>query len=151
MPALWKLICSRDNKVAFKALEIVDDYKVKALAPKLISQIKTFYISKNAFVRNKAILILLANFGYDNLLPRLEKKAGTKFSITPSYLRQTQEFLYSNLTDYSLLAVENLVQKGLKSKNRNIVIICKELIGNTIDTDIQINRSPSGGIQFRGG
>lgn len=97
VPALWKMICAKDNKIALKALKIVHAYQVNALAPKLISQIKTFYVSKNSFVRNKAILILLANLGNDNLLPLIKKKIGTRFSVSPSYLKQTKEYFFDNL------------------------------------------------------
>lgn len=149
-PALWKMICNRDNKVAFKALKVVHDYKVRTLASRLISQVKVFYISKNAYARNKAIIILLASMGCDDLLPLLEKRVGAKLTITPFYLRQSQELFYCNLNSYSIMAVDNLLQRGLKSKNKNVAAICKRVIGKKVGRDDKIDRSLAGDMQFRG-
>ena len=99
-PALWKIICSKDNDDFCSALNIIYEYKVHFIAYKLASHIKTFIITETTLMRNKAILGLLGSLGSENTLPVLRKKAGVKFSLTPANLRKTREYLLKTLAGY---------------------------------------------------
>lgn len=124
---LRELAHYRNNETAFKALKVIHDYKVQELTRELAIQIKTFYISRPAFARNKAILSLLGRLGSVEALSILRKKARVKFSITPRLLRQTQEYLYKTLIGYPQAATESFMRHGKLSRNKNIVNICNKL------------------------
>jgi len=125
--ALRELLRSRDIETAFKAMKIIHDYKVQELVQELAMQIKTFYISRSAFARNKTILTLLGSLGNVKALPALQKIAGARLSLSPRLLRQTREHLYKTLVGYPRSATEGLVRQGLLSKDNYIVGICEKL------------------------
>jgi hypothetical protein len=127
VPTLRKLLHAKDEKTVNQALEIVREYAVQELALDLASLIKTLCISRAGLARNKAVLGILGALGNVNVLPALQKKALAWCTITPQYLRQTQEFLYKTLPGYPRLSIQEFVLQGLRSKNKNISSLCKKL------------------------
>ncbi|MBM4236015.1 MAG: hypothetical protein FJ152_06035 [Firmicutes bacterium] len=128
VPVLWKMINSKDDHLFNPAIKIIHDFKLKELVVKLPQIIKTFYITGATLERNKVILKLLGKFGHTAVILPLNKIATTKASITPANLRQTQEYLYRTLAGYPESSINELIHKGLRSRNKQISIICRELL-----------------------
>ncbi len=126
--ALWKMILSKDDDQFYPALKIIHDCRVSDLAARLPQKIKTFYVTKAALERNKAILKLLGKLGVADAIPHLQHIASARFSITPANLQQTQEYLFRTLAGYSEATVKELIAEGLRSKNRQISSTCRELL-----------------------
>lgn len=122
--ALQKLLHANSKTTVSQALNIIQEYDVQELAPDLASLLKTLFISKVILERNKAILSTLGTLGNVNVLPALKKTAFSRFSFNPQHLRQTQEFLYNTLIGYPRSSVQELVLRGLRSKNKIIRGIC---------------------------
>ncbi len=129
--ALQKMLYSKDRKMINKALEIIQDYEVKELAPELVAMVKTIYIAGTTLDFNKIILFALGNLGDVTVMPALEKIAFTGFSFTPKNLRRTKEFLYKTLPGYPRSAVQRLIMEGLNSRNKNISSICNKMAASS--------------------
>lgn len=127
-PALLKMISSKDDNLFYPALKIIYDCKLHELAARLPQMIKTFYITKTALERNMAILGLLGKFGITEVVPHLKKKAAAKVSATPVNMLQTQEYLFRTLAGYPEDSVKELILGGLRSRNKKISTICRELL-----------------------
>jgi hypothetical protein len=128
LPALWKMISSKNDNLFSPALKIIHDFELHELAIKLPQIIKTFYITEAALERNKAILRLLGNLGIEEVISPLKLIAAAKVSVTQRNLRQTQEYLFRTLAGYPKSSTDELIQKGLRARNKQISITCRELL-----------------------
>jgi len=128
LPVLKKMLFAKDKRAVEKALLFIQENDVNEVAADLASMIKTFFISRDSLVRNKAFLAVLGSLGNPAVLPVLRKKASARFSLTPLALSQTQVFVYKSLAGYPRDSLAAILQQGLGSGNPAVRRVCQEII-----------------------
>ena len=103
-------------------------YRVADLLEDLTSMLKTFVIREENAILNEWIVGELVKTGHPSVIPHLERIAATWFTFSPKSLSRMKVALYRNLRHFPKNQVLKLLQKGNRSRNKEIRTICIKIL-----------------------
>jgi HEAT repeat protein len=121
---LQKSLKAKDQDEVLEAVGLSCRYRVADLLEDLTSMLKTVVIRETNAMLNEWIVGELVKTGHPSVIPHLERIAATWFTFSPKYLSRMKVALYRNLRHFPKNQVLKLLQKGHRSRNKEIRTIC---------------------------
>jgi hypothetical protein len=121
---LQKSLKAKDQDEVLEAVGLSCRYRVADLLEDLTSMLKTVVIRETNAMLNEWIIGELAKTGHPSVIAHLERIAATWFTFSPKTLSRMKVALYRNLRHFPKNEVLNLLQKGNKSRNKEIRTVC---------------------------
>jgi len=125
---LRKSLKAEDKEEVLEAVGLSCSYRVADLLEDLTSMLKTVVIHEENAILNEWIAGELAKTGHKSVIPHLEKIAATWFSFSPKHLTGMKVALYRNLNHFPKNQILKLLQKGNKSRNKEIRKISAKIL-----------------------
>jgi hypothetical protein len=121
---LQKGLKAKDQDEVLEAVGLSCRYRVADLLEELTSMLKTIVIRETNAMLNEWIVGELVKTGHSSVIPHLERIAAKWFTFSPKYLSRMKVALYRNLRHFPKNQVLKLLQKGHRSRNKEIRTIC---------------------------
>ncbi|NOZ25679.1 MAG: HEAT repeat domain-containing protein [Nitrospirae bacterium] len=118
--ALRGYLRSENRELVEQAIALTGIYKVKELVPELIQMLKRKGISGKDIHEKIPIVRALGQIGDPSALDAVRKALSIKSILFKSAVERLREAIYRSLKYYPFEHVQDLVEKGLKSKNERI-------------------------------
>jgi hypothetical protein len=125
---LQEAVFSKDPSESAQAIVLAYDYRIMDLCVKLIGLIKTVMIRNQDLAFNEFIITEAVKTRDPQILPYLEKMAGTRWSLSPGRLSLTKMALLNAISLYAPPNATKLVRMCLSSGNKQIRALCAELM-----------------------
>jgi hypothetical protein len=125
---LQEAVFSKDPSESAQAIVLAYDYMVMDLCVKLIALIKTVMIRNQDLAFNELIITEAVKTRDPQILPYLEKMAGTRWSLSPGRLFLTKMALLNAISLYSPPNAIKLIRMCLSSGNKQIRALYTELM-----------------------
>jgi hypothetical protein len=125
---LQEAVFSKDPSESAQAIVLAYDYRIMDLCVKLIALIKTVMISNQDLEFNEFIITEAVKTRDPQILPYLEKMAGTRWSLSPGRLFLTKMALLNAISLYAPPNAIKLIRMCLSSGNKQIKALCSELM-----------------------
>ena len=120
---LRKSLKAENDEEVFEAVSLSCRYRVSDLLGDLTSMLKTFFIRKESARLNEWIVGELAKTQNPSVIPHLERIAAAWFSLSPKHLSRMKVALYRNLRHFPKKQIPKLLQKGNRSRNKEIRMV----------------------------
>lgn len=127
---LRKSLNAENPEEVREAVSIACRYRVKGVLADLTSMLKTVFISNEGVLLNEWLVGELANTKNPSVIPHLERIAATWFSFSPKHLTRTKVALYRNIGHFPKKQILKLLQKGYRSRNKEIRMACVKILKN---------------------
>lgn len=125
---LRKSLKAENHEEALEAVSLSCRYRVDDLLEDLTSMIKTVVIRKESVRLNEWIVGELAKTRNPSVIPHLERIAAAWFSLSPKHLSRMKVELYRNLHHFPKNQISKLLQKGYRSRNKEIRMVCAKIL-----------------------
>lgn len=125
---LRKSLKAENLEEALEAVSLSCRYRVNDLLVDLTSMLKTFLIRRESAQRSEWIIGELAKTQNPSVIPHLERIAAAWFSLSPKHLSRMKVALYRNLHHFPKDQVSKLLQKGYRSRNKEIRMACVKIL-----------------------
>lgn len=129
VPEMLKRSLKSDNKdEVIDAVGISCMYRLGDLLQDLTLMLQNTFIKEDNAALNELIIGELAKTGDKSVIPVLEKIAFQWFSFSPKQLDGMKVALYRNLNAFPKKQIQKLLEKGSRSRNKEIKNICARII-----------------------
>lgn len=125
---LRKSLKAENHDEVLEAVGLSCRYRVADLLEDLTSMLKTVVIREANAMLNEWIVGELVKTGHPSVIPHLERIAATWFTFSPKSLTRMKVALYRNLRHFPKNQVLKLLQKGNRSRNKEIRTICAKIL-----------------------
>ena len=125
---LRKSLKAENHQEVLEAVNLSCRYRVNDLLEDLTSMLKTVVIRKESAILNEWIIGELAKTRNPSVIPQLERIAAAWFSLSPKYFSRMKVVLYQNLHNFPKNQILKLLQKGYKSRNKEIRMACVKIL-----------------------
>ena len=110
-----------------RAVLMIHKFRITGFERQLLDLVKIFMPSRRETMLNCMVLQALGELGETSVLPRLQKIAAARFTLSPGNLNKTKLALFESLALYPRGAVKELVAIGLRSGSSQIQQICRTM------------------------
>jgi HEAT repeat protein len=124
---LRRSLKAENRDEVFEAVGLCCQGPVADLLADLTAMLKIAVIHEENAILNEWIVGELAKTGHPSVIPHLEKIAATWFTFAPKSLSRMKVALYRNLRHFPKDTILKLLQKGNRSRNREIRAICLKI------------------------
>ncbi len=124
---LRRSLKAENRDEVFEAVGLSCQGPVADLLEDLTAMLKIVVIREENAILNEWIVGELAKTGHPSVIPYLEKIAATRFTFAPKSLSRMKVALYRNLRHFPKDAILKLLQKGNRSRNREIRALCAKI------------------------
>ncbi len=125
---LRKSLKAENHEEVLEAVSLSCRYRVNDLLEDLTSMLKTVVIRRESARCNEWIIGELAKTQNPSVIPHLERIAAAWFSLSPKHFSQMKITLYRNLHHFPKNQILKLLQKGNRSRNKEIRMACVKLL-----------------------
>jgi hypothetical protein len=125
---LRKSLKAENPQEVLEAVSLSCRYGVNHLLEDLTSMLKTFVIRRDSARCNEWIIGELAKTQNPSVIPHLERIAAAWFTLSPKHLSQMKTTLYRNLHYFPKKQILKLLQKGYRSRNKEIRMACAKIL-----------------------
>jgi hypothetical protein len=124
---LSEVIHSPDPDLAFQAIALAGQYRVREVVESILSKIKRAVLFETDYRENAEIIKALGEIGDPRAIRDLEKLARASWTLYPQGLVRMKEQLFDSLERYPQDSVTELLKIGERSENENILRACRKL------------------------
>jgi hypothetical protein len=128
VPVLSEAIHANDPDVAFQAVSLAGQYRVREVTEDVLSKIKRAILFETDYAENEEIIRALGDIGDPRSVPELEKLARATWSLYPQSLLRMKEALFESLGRYPIGSIAGLLKIGERSESDKVKRACKKLI-----------------------
>lgn len=125
---LQRAVLSDDRAESTKAIALACEYRVTDICAELVSRVRTGIILKKDLAFNELIIPEIVKTRDPQIIRRLEKMAGTRWSLFPGRLLRTKMALLNAIETHAPPDAVELIKKCHRSRNRQIQNVCTELM-----------------------
>lgn len=127
VPVLREVIHANDPDVAFQAVSLAGQYRVREATEDVLSKIKRAIIFETDYAENIEIIKALGDIGDPRAVPDLEKLARATWSLYPKSLVRMKEAVFESLGRYPKGSIAGLIKIGERLENDRIRQACRKL------------------------
>jgi hypothetical protein len=125
---LRKSLKAENHEEVLEAVSLACRYRVNDFLEDLTSMLRLVVIRKESIRLNEWIVGELAKTKNPLVIPYLERIATAWFSLSPKHLSRMKVALYRNLHHFPKNQIRKLLQKGYRSRNKEIRMACAKMI-----------------------
>lgn len=125
---LRDMLHSSDDTITALALALAAKYKTTALLPDLIESFNYRCLKRVLIEKNTRIILVLGSIADPAAIPSLERLIDSKWFFFPKQIEQMKKALFLSLSSYPVDSVIPLCKKGMKSDQKGIRKICKNIL-----------------------
>jgi hypothetical protein len=125
---LRKSLKAENHEEVLEAVSLACRYRVNDFLEDLTSMLKSVVIRKESVRLNEWIVGELAKTKNPSVIPYLERIAAAWFSFSPKHLARMKVALYRNLNHFPKNQIRKLLQKGYRSRNKEIRMACAKIL-----------------------
>ncbi len=128
VPVLREAIHANDPDIAFQAVSLAGQYRVREVTEDVLSKIKRAILFETDYAENEEIIRALGDIGDPRAVPDLEKLARATWSLYPQSLLRMKEALFESLARYPIGSIAGLLKIGERSESDKVKRACRKLM-----------------------
>jgi len=128
LKVLGETIHSSDPDMAFQAISLAGQYRVREVVADILSKLKRIIFFDTVYSENGEIISALGEIGDPRAIHKLEKLARTKWTLYPRSLMRMKEYLFESLERYPKDHIKGLIKIGDSLKSDKIKKACRKLM-----------------------
>ncbi len=125
---LGATIDSSDPDIAFQAIALAGQYRVREVTGDILSKIKRAVLFESDYRENEEIIRALGEIGDPCAVRDLEKLARAAWTLYPKSLLRMKEHLFESLERYPKESIADLLKIGMRLDNAAIQKSCQKLM-----------------------
>jgi len=125
---LGETIDSSDPDIAFQAISLAGQYRVREVTGDILTKIKRAVFFESDYRENEEIIRALGEIGDPCAVRDLEKLARAAWTLYPKSLLRMKEHLFESLERYPKESITDLLKIGMRLDNAAIQKSCQKLM-----------------------